>query len=268
MCTVVVLNGLRADYPVVLATNRDEFYARPSSGPHRLLSSPRTVGGRDLVSQGTWMGVTEQGLFVGLTNQRTVTPADRSKRSRGEVVLRALALGQRDAIARMLRELDGRDYNAFNLLWGDAEQLGVAYARDGIAELELAVVPQGLHVLANDRLDSPDFPKVQRAQALLGPHVHGSFEQLIAALKRTLADRERPALEDVAVPAAGSPLSQELLRELAALCIRTPLYGTRSSSIVALASGRPAHYLYADGPPDATEFVDVMGLFEDPNAVS
>ena len=83
MCSVVVLNGVRADYPVVLATNRDEFYARASSGPQRLLDAPRSVGGRDLVAHGTWAAVTEHGLFVGVTNQRTLAPPDRSKRSRG-----------------------------------------------------------------------------------------------------------------------------------------------------------------------------------------
>lgn len=261
MCTVLVLNGVRADYPVVLATNRDEFYARPSSGPLRLLESPRAVGGRDLVAQGAWMGVTEHGLFVGVTNQRTAAPPDRSKRSRGELVLSALALGQRDAIARMLRGVDGRDYNAFNLLWGDADELCVAYAREGRAALEIEVVPRGLHVLPNDRLDSPGFPKVQRARALLEPHAAAEFPALVAALKTALADRELPAPEEIAPLAAGSPLGLELVRELSALCIRTPLYGTRSSTIVALAPGRPAHYLYADGPPDATAFVDVMGLF-------
>jgi uncharacterized protein with NRDE domain len=268
MCTVLVLNGVRADYPVVLATNRDEFYARPSSGPLRLLEAPRAAGGRDLVAQGTWMGVTEHGLFVGVTNQRTVTPPDRSKRSRGELVMQALALGERHAIARMLRGVDGREFNAFNLLWGDAEELCVAYAREGLATLEIDVVPPGLHVLPNDRLDSPGFPKVQRARALLAPHLAESFGKLVVALKQTLADRERPALEQIAPLAQGSPLGEELVRELSALCVRTPLYGTRSSTIVALASGRPAHYLYADGPPDATAFVDVMALFGEPHALS
>jgi uncharacterized protein with NRDE domain len=268
MCTVLVLNQVRADYPVVLATNRDEFYARPTSGPLRLLEAPRTVGGRDLVAQGTWMGVTEQGLFVGVTNQRTVAPPDRSKRSRGELVLQALALGERDAITRMLRGVDGREYNAFNLLWGDADELCVAYAREGRALLEIDVVPRGLHMLPNDRLDSPGFPKVQRAFSLLTPHLQASFEELVQALQRALADGERPALEDLAALADGSPISRELLRDLSALCIRTPLYGTRSSTIVALERGRAAHYLYADGPPDLTTFVDVMGLFREQHALS
>ena len=261
MCTVVVLNGIRRDFPVVLATNRDEFFARPSSGAVRLLEQPRTVGGQDLVSHGSWMGVTEQGLFVGVTNQRSWHAPDRSKRSRGEVVINALKLGERHAVADMLRTLDAREFNGFNLLWGDAEELLVGYAREDQREIAIEVVPKGIHVLPNDRLDSPDFPKVQRAMALLDPFVRDEFDVLTEALKRMLADRERPPLEEVPNPQAESPLNRDMLRELSALCIRTALYGTRSSTIVALSPGKVSRYLYADGPPDQAQFADVMGLY-------
>ena len=61
---------------------RDEFYARPTAGPQRLLEQPATVGGSDLQARGTWMGVTRDGFFVGVTNQRTFSLPDRNKRSR------------------------------------------------------------------------------------------------------------------------------------------------------------------------------------------
>src|SRR5689334_13632751 len=126
------MRGVRADCPLVLATNRDEFYARETAGPSRLLESPSTVGGRDLVAQGTWMGVTREGLFVGITNQRTLAASGRPPppRSRGELVLQALSLGSVDAITRMVAAVDARAYNAFNLMWGDASALMVGYGRD------------------------------------------------------------------------------------------------------------------------------------------
>src|SRR6476661_554074 len=108
MCTIVALHGVRNDYPLVLATNRDEFYARPSSGPVRLLEQPRTVGGQDLRAKGTWMGVTREGLFVGVTNQRSWHPPDPKKRSRGELVINALKLEAPRAIRASLSTLDGR----------------------------------------------------------------------------------------------------------------------------------------------------------------
>ena len=261
MCTVVVLNGVRRDFPVILATNRDEFYARPSSGALRLLEEPKTVGGRDLLSHGSWMGVTEQGLFVGVTNQRTLHAPDRSKRSRGEVVINALKLAQRDAVADMLRGLDAREFNGFNLMWGDAEQLFVGYAREDQQTIRIEPVPPGMHVLPNDDLDSRDFPKVQRARELLEPFANAELDVLFEALKRMLADRERRPLDEIPTPQAESPLNRDMLRELSALCIRTPIYGTRSSTIVALSPGKVGHYLYADGAPDQAQFADVMGMY-------
>ncbi|HEX6245482.1 MAG TPA: NRDE family protein [Polyangiales bacterium] len=261
MCTIVVLRKLRDDYPLVLATNRDEFYARLSTGPERLLDQPATVGGRDLVKGGTWMGVTREGLFVGVTNQRAVRPPDPSKRSRGELVLNALRLGTRDAVTRFLRGVDAREYNAFNLMWGDAHELFAAYAREDHGALEIERVPEGVHVLPNDRLDSADFPKVTRAQALLSPFVHGPYPELERALKGMLADRELPPLETLPDLPLPKSMSREFLHELSALCIRTPLYGTRTSTVVALTPGGVGRYLYADGAPDQSEFVDVTPLF-------
>ena len=261
MCTIVALFGVRADYPLVIAANRDEFYARPASGALRLMEHPRTVGGLDMVKRGTWMGVTREGLFVGVTNQRTMQAPDPSKRSRGEVVMNALRLGYRDSVTRMVRTLDAREFNAFNLMWGDADQLLVAYAREEQKELEIEIVSRGVHVLPNDRLDSPDFAKVRRVKKLVDPYLNASYPYLSEALKKTLADRERPNVFDVPMYGAAMPISREFLRELSALCIRTPRYGTRASSIVALSRGRVGEYLYADGPPDRAPFKDVMGLF-------
>lgn len=261
MCTIIALNGVREDHSLVLATNRDEFYARPSSGPVRLLEQPSAVGGRDLAGPGTWMGVTKEGLFVGITNQRGLGGRDPSKRSRGEIVLESLARGSANGVLAYLQTLDCRAYNDFNLLWGDAAALYVAYGRASHAPAEVAQVPPGLHVLPNDRLDSADFVKVTRIKARLEAHVHAPLPTLVAELERTLGDRALPDLETIPEPAPEARLDRTLLRELAAICVRTPLYGTRTSSVIALGAGRVLHYGYAEGPPDVTPFRDVTPLF-------
>lgn len=228
-----------------------------------MLESPSTVGGRDLVAQGTWMGVTREGLFVGVTNHRRLETSERPPpvRSRGELVLRALALGNVAAITRHVGALDAREYNTFNLLWGDAEDLLVGYARDEQRQVMIETVPSGVHVLPNDRIDSPSFVKVERAKQLLLPHVQAPLPELTQALKAVLSDRLLPALEDIPDPPANSVFDHARLRELAALCVRTETYGTRSSTVVMLAPGRVVQYLFADGPPDRTTFEDVTPLF-------
>jgi uncharacterized protein with NRDE domain len=263
MCTIIALFGVRQDFPLVLATNRDEFYQRPSTGPVRLMESPKAVGGRDLLASGTWMGVTESGLFVGLTNQRRLRPPARDKRSRGELVMQALSQETPARIRRWVEQIDASAYQGFNLMFGDARELYVAYGRE-TPHVEVEAVAEGLHLLPNDRLDSPSFWKVERARTLLEPYLTAPFPELRAALERTLADTEMPALSELPDLPEGSPYDQGMLQRLAALCVRTPVYGTRSSTVVALREGGVGHYVYADGPPDQVSFQDVRGLFAAP----
>jgi len=261
VCTIVVLRGVRADCPLILATNRDEFYARSSTGAGLLLEQPRTIGGRDLVAKGTWMGVTREGMFVGVTNQRVLGAANASRRSRGEVVLHALSLGTPAAVTRYVQTLDAREYNPFNLLWGDADEMYAAYGRQDRAGVTIEPIPHGVHVLPNDTLDNPDFVKVARAKELVLPLLDGDLQTLRHGLQTMLADRQVPALSDVPEPPATSHLDHRMLRELSALCVRTPLYGTRSSTVVMLQRGSVSGFWYADGPPDRAPFEDVLPLF-------
>ena len=235
------------------------MYLRP---PVVLHESPRIVGGRDELYGGTWMGATERGLFVGITNQRSYGLGASSLRSRGEVVLEALRAGDTGGVTRMLEALDPSAYNSFNLLYGDAAGLRVAYSRREGTRVEIEAVPDGVHVLPNDCLDSGVFPKVERARALAP--TSGPVEELAAVLR----DHDRPPLDQVEDPPAGSRFTRELVRELHALCIHTPAYGTRSSTIVALAPGRVARYLFADGPPCTAALEDVTALVstESPSA--
>jgi uncharacterized protein with NRDE domain len=268
MCTIVILRQVHPEWPLVLAANRDEFHARPATGPQVLLESPRAVGGRDVERGGSWMGVTNEGLFVGLTNQRGGRGLGPAPRSRGEVVLRALAAGSVEAIERYLDTLPGDEFLPFNLLYGDARQLRVAYARAGERRLRREDVPPGIHVLPNDVLDSPALPKVERARLLAARVAHRPWPELEAGLKGLLADTDLPALEQVPLPASGEDLPRDFLRQLQALCIHTPLYGTRSSTLVALAPGRVGHYLASDTAPCQGPWNDITGLLAPPSATA
>lgn len=265
MCTILVMHQRHPRYPLVVAANRDEFYARGATDPALLADDPRVVGGRDVAGGGTWMGATEHGLFVGLTNQRTFQPSAPGRRSRGEVVLDALRAGSVARIERYLRRLDAREFNPFNLIFGDARELRVAYARGDAPRVAVEPVPTGLHVLPNDVLGSPEFPKVERARALAAPALELSeWAALAPALSAVLADHALPPAERVPRPPPGSPMTPELAHQLQALCIHTPVYGTRSSTLMALEPGRVAHYLFAPGAPCRTPFTDVTGLLAPP----
>lgn len=295
MCTIIAIKGRHPRFPLVVAANRDEFYARPSTAPQLVHDAPRALAGVDLVKGGSWMGANEHGLFVAVTNQRSSQGADPRLSSRGEVVLEALRRRSVREIVTLLEGLDAREYNAFNLMFGDADALYVGYARDARA-IELEPLGDGLSVLANDRMGSPEFPKSERALALAAPLADAPWETLRAGLARALGDHEKPPLERIPEPAPegrfdhgakrsdgaptpaspadeperrrrsavtqrSEPMNRELLRELQALCIHTPIYGTKSATVLALEPGRVAHYLFADGPPCTTPFADVSALF-------
>jgi uncharacterized protein with NRDE domain len=261
MCTILILRHVHPEWPLVLAANRDELYERPTSGPQVLPGTPRIiVPGLDSVRGGTWMGVTDTGLFVGLTNQRGSMAQGVSPRSRGEVVLEALRAGSLEAVERYLDTLDPAAFNAFNLLYGDAQKLRVAYARPTVAQLLREDVPAGIHVLPNDVLDAP-LPKVKRAQRLAEAHARRPWPELAGGLQGLLGDHHLPPEEALPEPPPGAPFSPELARQLQALCIHTPAYGTRSATLIALAPGRVGHLLASEVSPCRHAFQDLGSLW-------
>lgn len=257
MCTIAVLHRVHPAFPVVIAANRDEFYHRPSTPPGPWPGLPGVIAGRDESKGGTWMGATRGGFFVGLTNQRTYQGAEPTLRSRGGVVRDLLAAGSTREAERYLARLDASQYNPFNLMFGDAAGMKVAYARPAGA-VEVREVPPGVHVLPNDVLDSPAFPKAARAAALLAPLAGQDWPAQRDALARALGDHQRPPLDQIEQPPPGAPFSWVFAQLLGAVCIHTPAYGTRSATIAALQDGALAHYLFADGPPCTAPFVDCL----------
>jgi uncharacterized protein with NRDE domain len=248
MCTIAVLFGI-ADAPLILAANRDEMYMRPTRPPEVL--SPGVVGGVDVLSGGTWLALRRDGRFAAVTNQRAIDPPPQlGLRSRGLVVKELAEAADPDAY---VAAIDPRRYASVNLIWGDADHVSIAYARNE-GTLEVEALPHGVHVLCNDRLGAPGFPRGERmTRAILAALDHTNlFRELAIAL----SDHTRVDLADV----PPSHLPRELARELTATCIHSEHYGTRSASLIAIEHGRVAQYLHAEGSPCTHEFEDKRGL--------
>src|SRR5204863_965172 len=170
-----------------------------------------------------------------------------------------------------------RRYASMNLVWAGARGVSIAYARrEGTLEIER--LPRGIHVLCNDRLGAPGFPRADRLRGAIaearsrgvgapaapparrGASPVGSIERadlawpaVVPALEAALADHTR-------VDPPPSHLPADVARELTATCIHTAAYGTRSSTIFAAERGRTIAYRHADGPPCTTRFVDRIAL--------
>ncbi len=89
MCLIVFAWRPEHDLPLVMAANRDEFYARPSLPLSAWEDAPGLYGGRDLEAGGTWLGIGPHGRFAALTNIRNPRQPPRG-RSRGELPVQFL----------------------------------------------------------------------------------------------------------------------------------------------------------------------------------
>jgi uncharacterized protein with NRDE domain len=249
MCTIAILFDVVGGAPLVLAANRDELYARPTRPPERL--GDRLVGGVDVLSGGTWLALRDDGRFAAVTNQRALSVPPPGLRSRG-LVVRELAAA--DDPAAYIAALDPTAYASMNLVWGDGRGVSLAYTRRESGAKWIEPLPRGVHVLCNDRLGAAGFPRGERmAHAIEAALAEGvAWPRLAPRLATMLGDHTRLPIDQV----PPSHLPPELARELTATCIHSPLYGTRSATIIAVEPGRVIDYLHADGPPCTARFED------------
>jgi uncharacterized protein with NRDE domain len=212
MCLVLFAYDPQSAVPLVVAANRDEFYARPAAGAHFWEEEPALLAGRDLSAGGTWLGVSRSGRFATVTNFAEEGPSE-APLSRGQLSERFLK-GQ-DA-----RALHGISYRGFNLLLWDGAQLVYTSNRGHTQDLQ-----PGVYGLANAELGAA-WPKVIQGRSALAAAVTAGAEP--DALIDLLADRTQPP--DQVLPRRGRPL--ELERRVAACFIVGAEYGTRASTAV------------------------------------
>lgn len=233
MCLVALALGQSPRFPLVLASNRDEFFDRPTAALDWWTppsSGPALLAGRDLKAGGTWLGLTAAGRLALVTNVRAPATAKALAPSRGELVPRWLLSESSFDAWWGDEQLAG--YNGFNLVAADLTRNEWTWASNtGVPARRLA---RGLYGLSNAALDTP-WPKTERLKqelrsALQTIPPEGPAETLASTLFDALADRR--IARDGELPATGLPLARE--RELSAAFIRTAdgRYGTRCSTVV------------------------------------
>lgn len=226
MCLIVFAWRPEHHTPLVLAANRDEFYARPTLPLAAWEDAPGVLAGRDLEAGGTWLGLGHGGRFAALTNIRN-PGQPLGRRSRGDLVAQFLTSGV--PMDDYLREVRGRsaEYSGFNLLLGTfaaGEQPRLAYLNS--RESEIVALPAGVYGLSNAVMDTP-WPKLRKAREGLAQALAEPQE---AALLSVLADPD-PAT-DSELPDTGVGLVTERL--LSSVFIASPSYGTRASTVVTI----------------------------------
>ncbi len=248
MCTAIVLYKQVRDYPIVVAGNRDEFLTRRSMSPHLWEGNShgpttRIFSGKDLEAGGTWFGVNQYGLVVGLTNRYT-GERDSNKLSRGNLVLQCLNQSTPEKAREALLVEEPSAYNPFNLFCLDqnAGFLFTNYPRPCM----VAPLEPGIHLLTNHEIGDPDDPKAGWIHEKLA-NLQGHPGPLEDRLKQVLRHHGK---EDASAP----------------LCVHLPGYGTVSSSLLLLANPlTESRFTFAEGPPCEEPYEDLSlgmrGLF-------
>jgi uncharacterized protein with NRDE domain len=248
MCLIVFAWRVIPGLPLVACANRDEFYDRPATPAGPWPDAPHILAGRDLRGGGSWMGVTTTGSngpkFAALTNIRAPDERRTDAPTRGALVADFLK-GDLDAPAYLDRITpDAQEYNGFNLILGDAAGIYWFSNRAGADPRNGRALEPGIYGVSNGLLDAP-WPKVVRTKATFASLLlQGAPEE---AYFEMLADTTRAP--DMRLPDTGVPLDLE--RELSAVCIEIPGYGTRTSTVVKV---------YADAEPELHERVLKPGV--------
>jgi uncharacterized protein with NRDE domain len=229
MCLIAFAWKAHPDYPLIVGANRDEWHDRPTLPAAWWADHPDILAGRDLKAGGTWLGISRRGRFAALTNFRDPSDRKSDAPSRGQLVSDFLA--GTASVQGYLRELQvvAPLYQGFNLLIGDGNAIQYFSSRTS----EIFDVPAGVHALSNHMLNEP-WPKVERAKSALDAVIRAQMpgEARQMAIHAFLSDQKRAP--DTALPNTG--VGQEWERVLSPAMIVTEKYGTRCSTVLAIAS--------------------------------
>jgi uncharacterized protein with NRDE domain len=249
MCLAAFALGRHADFPLVLAANRDEYFERPTAPlawwkvPGASPGQSLILAGRDLRGGGTWLGLDAQGRLALLTNIRTGRSTPPGLPTRGELVPAWLTGSAGAAALHAATQARGQvDYNLVTADLGRpaAPWHWISSATGRVQAIEAGLGSPGGKVfgLSNGLLDEP-WPKLvalrSRVDAAVAAARSDDLPGLITRLFEALAD-DRRAPDDT-LPHTGVPLVIE--RMLSSIFIRSDdgRYGTRSSTVVIMQRG-------------------------------
>ena len=250
MCLIFLSIQDHPRYKLIIAANRDEFHRRKTAHADFWTDAPDVLAGRDLEANGTWLGISRKGRISLLTNYRDPKNIDPAAPSRGHLVSDFL---QRDIHGESyLKEVEqrGQHYNGFNLLAGTSDDLWYFsnYAQ-GVQRLT-----PGLHGLSNHLLDIP-WPKVERGKAILRPILRQPVIRPTELFEFLYDERRAP---DEQLPDTGIGLERE--RALSSMFIKSPDYGSRSSTVVLIDTQN--HVQFSERVYDLTTFEYTTRDFE------
>lgn len=222
MCVLAFAWHAHPRWRFVVAGNRDELHARPAAPLARWPEADHLLAGRDLLSGGTWMGVSEQGRFAVVTNLRGFEVPRSDAPSRGWLLRDGLA-GEGAYADPDDTVLDG--FSPFNLIRIQADE--AEFQTNRPTPSRSALTP-GVYGLSNGGLDEP-WPKTDRLKTILGGWLEARADRPETLLDGLQEDRILRRA-DLSIPPSDAPFEPAV----SPIFIRNPLYGTRCGTVVAV----------------------------------
>lgn len=213
MCVLAFAWRAHPRWQLVVAANRDELHSRPSTALSIWNEPSGLIAGRDLVSGGTWLGLTETGRFAAVTNLRGFGPPDPTAASRGGLVTDLLV----EPYQHLPIQIDCKAFNPFNAVAVDGSEAWLLSNRPSPASRPLS---PGVYGMSNGPLDEP-WPKTVWLKERLANWITADShaESLLSALRDNS-------------PVVGRS-------EHPPIFVLDDVYGTRCSTVVAIgADGR------------------------------
>ncbi|WP_373082780.1 NRDE family protein [Zhongshania sp.] len=214
MCLILLSWQQLPDRPLIIAANRDEFYARPTLPAGFWPEHPEILAGRDLEFGGSWLGLSRNGRFAAVTNLREIEHT--GELSRGDLVKNFLLSDNTAPEYLSQLETEKRNYRPFNFIGFDGETLGYSNNSDtGWQRLA-----PGRHAIGNIPLSSSNEKTIKGKQDM-DAALYAGVDHL--KLFEMLKEEEPSGQHDDAYYRA---LSSRFVNIVGAD------YGTRSSSVL------------------------------------
>jgi uncharacterized protein with NRDE domain len=242
MCLLAIQYKSVPEAPILVAANREEAYDRASLVPAIQPGKPRVLSGVDGKAGGTWLGINQNGLFVGAANRPRMN-APSGPKSRGLLCRDLLrANSARHAVDIAMEELTQNKYDGVNFIIADSESGWAVHGGDDPYVMELI---EGLNIISAYDLNDARDERQKLARRLLTLQMLDSAVKFLAVASKAFA---RP-------PAAP---------DRPGMVFRSKERGTVSSTLIALGKKpRDAIYQYANGSPDEARYEDYSPLLRD-----
>lgn len=224
MCLILFTLNEHPKYKLILTANRDEFYNRPSLSADFWTDNTSILGGKDVKSGGTWLGINKNGRFIAITNFRDLRKENKNALSRGDISKDFLNGDL--SVSQFIDQLseNRNKYNGFNLLLSD-NAFESFYHYSNITN-RLEQITKGYHGLSNHLLDTA-WPKVESAMHHLQIITKSKEFEINELIEMLTDDQEAP---EKLLPSTG--ISLELERKLSPVFISMKDYGTRCSTAI------------------------------------